>query len=96
MVQFKFKEHDIMVIVSSYCNNNNLYVGLEDEDHELWDMTVNLGQKLPPNQAYIDTNNFPEATVLINNHHLGKFTGRTKQSGFCKYPLYEFDMTRLA
>lgn len=95
MVQFNYKNHQMMVVVSSYTNNGNLYVGLEDEEKELLDMTVNLDMILPPNQAFIDTNNFPDATMLINNNQLGKFTGRTAQSGFCTYPLYEFDMERL-
>lgn len=83
------------VIVSSYINNDNLYVGLEDEDGELWDLTVNLDDKLPHNQAYIDTNNFPDATDIITNNGIGKFIGKYAHSGFCKYPLYEFDMEKL-
>ena len=95
MLQFNYKNHEMTVVVSGYCCNNNLYVGLEDEEGELWDITVNLDQKLPSNQAYIDTNNFPDATMIINNHGLGKFTGKTAQSGFSTYPLYEFNMERL-
>ena len=83
------------VVVSNYTANDNLYVGLEDEDGELWDMTVNFGVKLPHNQAYIDTNNFRDAAIIIPNMKLGKFIGKVGYSGFCKYPLYEFDMEKL-
>lgn len=95
MIEFDYKTHHMTVVVSSYTTNDNLYVGLEDEDGELWDMTVNLGEKLPPNQAYIDTNNFRDAATIIPNMKLGKFIGKVGYSGFCKYPLYEFDMEKM-
>ena len=72
---------------------------------ELWDktqseivavLTTNLGEKLPPNCAYVDTNNFPEAEEFIRKYQLGtKQEGYDKQSGYCIYPLYEFDLSKL-
>lgn len=47
------------------------------------------------NQAAIDTNNHPEAPEFIESNNLGHATGRTIKSGFCEYPVYEFDMNRL-
>jgi hypothetical protein len=42
------------------------------------------------NAAYIDINNFPNATQLLEMG-IAKDTGSTKHSGFCEYPLWEFD-----
>jgi hypothetical protein len=43
----------------------------------------------------VDTNDNPWAEAFIAEHHLGKPTGRTRRSGFCVYPEYEFDMKRI-
>ncbi len=42
------------------------------------------------NAAYVDINNFPDAKHLIESG-IAKDTGFTKRSGFCVYPLWEFD-----
>ena len=42
------------------------------------------------NAAYIDTNNFPWADTFLKRG-IAVDTGFTKQSGFCEYPLYQFD-----
>ena len=41
------------------------------------------------NCAYIDSNNCPFAEQLLK-YGIARDTGFTKQSGFCKYPLWEF------
>ena len=41
------------------------------------------------NCTYIDTNNCPFAEQLLK-YGIARDTGFTKQSGFCKYPLWEF------
>lgn len=41
------------------------------------------------NCTYIDTNNCPFADQLLK-YGIARDTGFTKQSGFCKYPLWEF------
>lgn len=43
----------------------------------------------------MDTNNFPEAEEFIRIHELGTFTGTTAYSGFCEYPLYRFDLSKI-
>ena len=47
---------------------------------------VYIGYK---NTAYIDLNNSPFATELLQRG-LAQDTGFYKESGFCKYPLWEF------
>lgn len=78
--------------IANYANNNNLAIRMICEDEEPFAMlTVNLGEKLPPNQAYVDTNNLRTAFDFIILYNLGKLIG-FGQSGFCTYPLIEFDL----
>ncbi len=42
------------------------------------------------NAAYMDTNNFPWVNEFIEKG-IAVNTGFTKRSGFCEYPLYQFD-----
>jgi hypothetical protein len=51
--------------------------------------------RLEPNQSYVDTNNCPWVPEWIEENKLGTKTNRTARSGFCTYPLYEFDMKRI-
>ena len=84
--------------INSYLNNQNLYIGLTDVSEmgpePYGDITVNLG-KVPAYCGYVDMNNMPELEKFIEEHKLGTFTGLVKQSGYCTYPLYMFDVERL-
>jgi len=94
--------YDVRLITDSYRNNGNLYVGLicriEEYDNEWWepyaDITVNVG-KMEKNCGAIDTNNFPQATEFLEEYQLATFTGRYEFSGYCAYPIYEFDMDKV-
>lgn len=46
-------------------------------------------------QAYIDTNNCPWAESLIEELGIGENTEIMGFSGYCMYPLYQFDMEKL-
>jgi len=60
-------------------------------------ITVCLDDKeLHPNESYVDVNNCPWAPEWIEANRFGKPTGKTGQSGYCAYPLFIFDMDRLA
>lgn len=55
-------------------------------------LTVNLGDKnLKPNQAYVDTNNTHDLITLLEKVGVAERTDYCRVSGFCLYPLYEFD-----
>ena len=94
--------YDVRLRTDSYRNNGNLYVGLicriEEDDSEWWepyaDITVNVG-KMEKNCGAIDTNNFPQATEFLEENRLATFTGRYEFSGYCAYPVYEFDMDKI-
>lgn len=50
---------------------------------------------LSENQGYVDTNNCPWAVDLIERLHLGTPSGITSRSGYCEYPLYDFNIDEL-
>ncbi len=100
--ELKFKsqwgtEHMVELEIQQYLNNGCMHIDLiETESREPYsNLTVNLGTKVPPYCAYIDTNNLPEAIRFIEEHNLGEFTTIVGFSGFCEYPLYMFNVERL-
>lgn len=93
-------DHPMSFELASYCENDNLYVGLLTTEYgypEPWqNLTVNLSVKCANNCAYIDTNN--NGTEIIDwlvNNNLGRLTGKTRASGWCFYPEFEFNMDEL-
>ena len=91
------KEYDVTVNVNKYVDGGLALKMdyMDDEFHCLLPfatLTVNLGKGLPENQAFVDINNCPWAEEFIEENGLGKDTGRIGASGYCFYPLYEFDM----
>ena len=55
-------------------------------------LTVNLCDARSQNAsfAYVDTNNMPTAHEFLVENGLATFTGLTRPSGFCAYPLFAF------
>ena len=85
----------VQLEISNYMNNNGLYIGLNAVSGEYpesyGDITVNLDGKAPDYCGYVDINNMPELEKFIEENELGEFTGLTKRSGFCEFPLYMFN-----
>lgn len=85
--------------ISSYQHGKNLAIilkCLDDGTPSIYAvMTVNLDIELPINMAFVDTNNCPWATSIIEKYELGKPLNVYKTSGFCAYPLYKFDIAKL-
>ena len=94
-------EYEVSLNSQKYSQNGNLAITMDylDDEFNAWlpfaNLTVNLGEKLPPNKAYVDTNNCPWAREFIVMYGLGKFTGKIGMSGWCEYPMYEFDMNKI-
>lgn len=100
----KFEYYDTVYTlytrVSTYYANNNLAIEIvcwneEDGTEPFASLTVNTQTILPANQAAVDTNNFPEAIQLIEEYRLGVPTGEYVYSGYCRYPIYEFNIQEL-
>ncbi|MDO4798554.1 MAG: DUF4313 domain-containing protein [Coriobacteriales bacterium] len=55
-------------------------------------LTVNLRDERSQNAsyAYADANSMPTAAELLVENGLAAYTGMTRSSGFCTYPLYAF------
>lgn len=84
------ENYEVKIEKSNYFTNGNLAVLLTFDDGEEDVLTVNLEEKLPLNQAYVDTNNHPNAEQFIIDNNLGEPLGKYGHSGFCAYPLYKF------
>ena len=80
---------------TSYVNNKTLAVVLKNCDNgDTLVITVNLeyGFVINPRQQYVDVNNFPRIEeFLVSNGIAKKIPNCEMQSGFCIYPLYEFN-----
>jgi hypothetical protein len=86
----------IYVEVTKYAANNNLAIQLWSDDEPFSTLTTNLFVKLPPNQAFVDTNNNGNEIIdWIIANGFGKPVGISQRSGFCMYPLVEFDLEKL-
>ncbi len=89
----------VQLEISNYRNNNGLYIGLNavggEYTESYGDITVNLDGKAPDYCGYVDINNMPELEKFIEENELGEFTGLTKRSGFCEFPLYMFNPDKL-
>lgn len=58
-------------------------------------ITVNIVELPKETYACVDINNFPEAIELIEKYKLGYNTSISIPSGYCTYPIYEFDLKEL-
>ena len=89
---------DCFLSVDSYADNGHVAISVWSESEGPFaGLTVNLPEtkNYPTNYAFVDTNNFPEAPEMIRRLRIGKYTGRMAVSGYCMYPLYQFDETAL-
>ena len=83
-------------MTTSYAQNGNLAVLSYEENGEPFaDVTVNF-YFLEPGCAFIDTNNFPEIGNILEQEGIATPLNQYKRSGYCDYPLYEFNMAKLA
>ena len=99
MIVKDYYGNDVEVIAykREYLVNDNLAVFLATaHGGEPWaTLTKNLGNKLPEGYAYVDVNNCPWAPDFIEENGLGEFAEGFRHSGFCDYPLYKFDLSKL-
>lgn len=86
---------NLVANIDSYANNDSLAICLNtDEGEPFAVITVNIAESsiIGQNQAFVDTNNCSWAEKFIKKYKLGKPTGIMGYSGFCSYPLYEFNL----
>ena len=68
------------------------------EDGPFATLTTNIPgiNKFGKNVSCVDTNNCPWAPALIKRLKIGEPTGHYLHSGFCSYPVYKFDVDKIA
>ena len=86
-----------MISVEHYIADDSLAIEIvNDTDGCIARITVCLNQKgIGEDCAFVDTNNCPWAEDFIEAYGLGTYTGESRISGFCTYPLYRFNMEEL-
>lgn len=83
--------------VNKYLADGSTYVGLYNDEGPVATLTVCLDDhKRLAWESYLDTNNFPEVVDFVTEYGLGILTGEYGASGFCMYPVVEWDMNKLA
>lgn len=91
---FELNEYKVRVSFDKYANNQSLAVNLITDEEDIFAVvSVNLTESyfIPKNSAFIDTNNCPFAEEFLTKNNIAKPVGIYAQSGFCSYPLYDFN-----
>ena len=103
-----FEEYEVdKVEVGSYAKGLPIYIQLYGKEEPLATVTVNLGDSagngavLMPFVGFVDTNNNPGIMQFLNENGFGEPFKRfgapvTVYSGYCEYPVYEFNRQKLA
>ena len=87
---------NVFLRIGEYLADNSVAVQAWNREGAIASLTVCLRDKdLEEGEAYIDTNNCPWALDFIEKEGLGKRTGKIGKSGYCLYPVVEFDMNKL-
>ena len=97
-VKTSFGEYRVTPLLYSYHYGKGIAVELfaVDEGEPFACITVNLADAdCDKDCAYVDTNNCPWAPRFLRQYKLAEPTGNYGSSGFCVYPEYKFDLTKL-
>lgn len=90
MKRYDYKGTEVTVTKDTYWDGTVALVMNTADGEQFAVATVNL---LHPRQsessAFLDENNLPGIGEWIERNGLGKRTGVTAVSGFCRYPLYQ-------
>ena len=93
------KDWDLTLVRSQYSYGKGLAVIANTSEGKCFAiLTVNLesfdldGDK---EYAFVDTNNCPWVEEFLVKNEIAYFTGINVPQGFCTYPLYKFDLTKL-
>jgi hypothetical protein len=96
MAKVKFQDWYCEMEVKRYLNGNTAIQLWNEEEGPIATATVNLGEKLPRNQAYIK--DYSENTGMLDalkEAGIVKKVVSMKQSGWVMIPLCELDLEKL-
>ena len=84
-------------LTGQFMADNSLSLEIwNDEEGPIADITRCLGNgNMNNNFGYLDMNNCPWSAKLVKELGIAKDTGLSQRSGYCIYPLYEFDMDKV-
>lgn len=83
------------LLKGNYMADNSIALEIwNDEEGPIADITTCLGNAIK-GCSFIDTNNSPWAEELVMELGIALPTGSSGISGFCVYPLYEFDENKV-
>ena len=87
---------DCYFIINKYQMSDGVALEIwNDEDGPIARITTCITPVFKANEAYLDTNNCPWAEELVKKLGIAKHANGLAISGFCRYPLYEFDMDKV-
>lgn len=89
-------EYVLTFTKAKYYDNSNLAIIAYNQGDFGWEpyanITVNIDVLDNPYEAAIDTNNLGDDMLAwLEDNHLAAYTGRDLPSGFCVFPIVEFD-----
>lgn len=91
--------YNLVPVKETYQKNGRLGVMLFDLDEaeEFALLTVNIPNAMTSkeNCSFVDTNNCSWAEKFLTENKLASPTKRSACSGYCTYPEYEFDISKL-
>lgn len=95
------EEIEVIMDMGFYPNHRISFQLYEKVGEWDWEPYGTLTKSLPEYQigsdeGFLDTNNMPGAEVFVKEYQLAVPTGRSVISGYCIYPLYRFDLDRIA
>lgn len=95
IVKVADKNWKVKIKVNKYSSNGNLALDLITDNNEPFAViTKNLIKFESKTRACIDINNYPWARDFIEENELGVCIAQYIKSGFCEYPVYEFDLKK--
>jgi len=92
--------HNLYLVADNYQADGSLAIIVmeekengEDEQFDVITVCLPWGCA-DESHAYIDTNNCSWAEKMLRQHRIAKDTDIWERSGYCTYPLYEFNLAK--
>lgn len=91
-----FGDYEVWLTRATYLSNKTLAIQAWCDEGPFATLTVNLENFLQgKDSAFVDTNNCPWAEQFIQDNGLGEPLGVYGESGWCTYPLYQFNLDEI-
>lgn len=96
-VKLENKVYKVEAYKANYIENGGIAVMLATKKEPFADITVNVVGVTPTDQncAFVDTNNNKWAEKFLQTNGIATPTGRSAINGYCSYPEYRFDLSKL-